>query len=79
MTQKVLRVGSSAAVTIPKQSLAELGLKVGDSVRVAIHPLKKSVIITPEKSLSKHEERVAALTIRFIDRYRSDIDALAKV
>ena len=32
MTQKVLRVGSSAAVTIPKKSLEELGLKPGDEV-----------------------------------------------
>lgn len=78
MTQKVLRVGSSAAVTIPKKSLAELGLKVGDTVRVAVNPEKKTVVISPQNHISKDEERVADLTLRFIKRYRSDIDALAK-
>lgn len=33
MTQKVLKVGDSAAVTIPKRSLEELGPKVGEMSR----------------------------------------------
>ena len=47
MTQKVLKVGSSAAVTIPKKSLEELGLKVGDRVAVEIDKKSKAVIIKP--------------------------------
>jgi len=35
MVQKVLKVGSSAAVTIPKKSLEELGLKIGDRVKIS--------------------------------------------
>lgn len=45
MTQKVLKVGSSAAVTIPKRSLGELGLKIGDQVTVEIEKKTKSVHI----------------------------------
>ena len=59
MTQKVLKVGSSAAVTIPKKSLKELGLKIGDSVIVVVG--KKSVVIRPQKILSKRDRELGGL------------------
>ncbi len=40
MTQKVIRIGSSAGVTIPKKQLEELGLAVGDEVHVTLEPVK---------------------------------------
>ena len=76
MTQKVLKVGSSAAVTIPKKSLEELAIKIGDDVTVEID--KKSVIIKPQKRLSEEDIKVAKLTLNFINRYREDLEALAK-
>jgi len=77
MTQKVLKVGSSAAVTIPKKSLVDLGLKIGDHVRLKI--TKKSVTITPVKAqLSREDEKVLKLTLNFIGRYRKDLEALAR-
>lgn len=77
MTQKVLKVGSSAAVTIPKKSLAELGLKIGDQVRLKI--TKKSVTITPATAhLSPKDEKILKLTTSFIDRYRKDLEALSR-
>ena len=36
MTQKVLKIGSSAAVIIPKKSLKELGLRPGDEVSLEV-------------------------------------------
>lgn len=76
MTQKVLKVGSSAAVTLSKASLEELGLKIGDRVIVEVN--KKSVIIKPQKQLSKEDQKIARLTLNFINRYRKDLEALAK-
>ena len=76
MTQKVLKVGSSAAVTIPKKSLKELGLKIGDSVIVVVG--KKSVVIRPQKILSKRENKIAELTLNFVNRYRKDLENLSK-
>ena len=78
MTQKLLRVGSSAAVTIPKKSLKELGLKIGDEVRVAVDTKEKTVIIEPVGQLSKADKRIAKLTLDFINRYREDLEALAR-
>lgn len=77
MTQKVLRVGSSAAVTIPKKSLKELGLRVGDRVVVDVNPEKQSVTISAAKKKNSERDRVARLTIQFIKRYRRDLEALA--
>ena len=41
MTQKIIQIGSSAGVTIPKKQLEELGLHVGDEVKITIDPVKQ--------------------------------------
>lgn len=42
MTQKVIKIGSSAGVTIPKKQLEELGISIGDEVKVTIEPTVSS-------------------------------------
>lgn len=78
MTQKVLKVGTSAAVTIPKDSLKELGLKIGDKVTVEVDKRRRIVSIKAEEKVSSRQSRIAKLTLDFIDKYRDDIEALAK-
>ena len=39
MVQKVIKIGSSVGVTIPKKQLAELGITVGDKVKLTIEPV----------------------------------------
>ncbi len=76
MTQKVLRVGSSAAVTIPKKSLEELGLKIGDRITIDLDKKNKIVSFRPlQKGVDKE---VLQWTKKFIDRYRPALEALAK-
>ena len=79
MIQKVLRVGSSAAVTIPKKSLKELGLKIGDSISLEIDTGDKSVSIRSMRApkLSARQRKVDKLALDFIKRYRKDLEALA--
>lgn len=43
MVQKVIKIGSSAGVTIPKKQLQELGIAIGDNVELSIKPLKSSM------------------------------------
>ncbi|MEK7129032.1 MAG: AbrB/MazE/SpoVT family DNA-binding domain-containing protein [Patescibacteria group bacterium] len=76
MTQKVLKVGSSAAVTIPKKSLAELGLKIGDSVTLSINRAQKRVTIEP--FVVTVDKELSQWTKRFIEQYRPALEALAK-
>lgn len=75
MTQKLLKVGSSAAVTIPKKSLKELGLKIGDEVRVEVDIKERTVIIESAKNVSKE---VLSWTDKFIKQYRTALEALAQ-
>ena len=78
MTQKVLKVGPSAAVIIPKKSLEELGIRIGDEVRVEVRPERKEVSIKPAKKLSKENANIARLTLNFINRYHRDLEVLAR-
>ena len=75
MIQKVLKVGSSAAVTLSKTSLEELGLKIGDRVIVEVDKKRPAVVI---KSLKKVDKEILDWTRKFIDRYRPALEALAK-
>lgn len=77
MIQKVLKVGSSVAVTIPKKSLKELGLKAGDSVYVEVNRADRVVSFRPVKAASR-SEKITELTLNFINRYRGDLEALAR-
>jgi antitoxin component of MazEF toxin-antitoxin module len=43
MTQKIIQIGSSAGVTIPKKKLEELGLAIGDEVSINIRPTKANL------------------------------------
>ena len=41
MVQKVIKIGSSAGVTIPKKQLKELGIVIGDDVKISIEVIKE--------------------------------------
>ena len=76
MTQKVLQIGSSAGVIIPKKSLLELGLKLGDQVNVEVDTKRKKVFIEPvSKTVDKE---LLNWTRKFIDKYRPALEALAR-
>ena len=75
MIQKVLRVGSSAAVTIPKKSLKELGLKIGDSVSLEVDVRKQKVVI--EAAAEVVDKEMVAWARKFIAKYRPALEALA--
>jgi len=77
MTQKVLQIGSSAGVTLSKDTLKTLGLKIGDQVLVTVDEQAQLATLGPVKRKSSTNEKIAKLTLRFIERYRSDLEALA--
>ena len=65
MTQKVIKIGSSAGVTIPKKVLEKLSIKIGDEVDVSVKPTQKV------------RKEVLDWTNRFIEQYHSALKALA--
>ena len=78
MVNKVLKVGDSAAVTIPRRVLKEMGIGVGDKVTVTFHPKKNELVIQPLPAAGQVvSDRVARLTAQFMDRYRKALEQLA--
>ncbi|MDO8474533.1 MAG: hypothetical protein Q7S62_03270 [bacterium] len=76
MTQKVLQVGSSAGIIIPKKTLGELGLRIGDQVNLEANIKQKKLVIVPvSKTVDKE---LLNWTRKFIDKYRSALEALAR-
>ena len=76
MTQKVLKVGDSAAVIIPEKSLKELGLRPGDEVSVEVDKKQRKVLIEP--LMKEIDKGLLDWTRKFIERYRPALEALAK-
>lgn len=80
MNQKVLKIGTSLGITIPKQAAESLRLRAGDSIRVDFSPENNLLTVRPKLENSKgsvRRARIARLTSDFIERYRADLEALA--
>jgi len=75
MIQKIIKVGSSAAVTIPKKALEELNLRIGDSITVATNKAQKRVTIEP---IARVDAELVDWADGFIKKYRPALEALAK-
>lgn len=67
MIQKVLKIGSSAGVTIPKKTMEQLNIAIGDKISFKIEPVKQKI-----------STELVEWTDAFIKRYRKDLDKLAQ-
>lgn len=80
LIQKVIKVGNSAAVTLPKDFLKSAKVKVGDQVHLEIDDSVGAAIISaqgnPYKSVSPD---VAQWTKGFIERNRRALKELANL
>lgn len=65
MIQKIIRVGNSVAVTIPKKVMEEKNLNVGDNVDISLEPVFKA------------DSEIHDLTQKLIKRYRPALEELA--
>ena len=69
MSQKVIKIGSSLGVTIPKSEIAKLHIMPGDEVDITI---QKKVT-----RLAKHEKLLKSLE-SFMNTYDKDLRQLSK-
>ncbi|HTE57574.1 MAG TPA: hypothetical protein VK694_02435 [Verrucomicrobiae bacterium] len=67
MTYRIIKVGSSAGVIIPKKQLEELGLRIGDDAQIDVKKPKQN----------KHEKFMNDLE-KFMDTYDQDLKNLAQ-
>ena len=75
MTQKVIKVGSSAAVVIPKKSLKGLGISIGDDVAVEVNTTERILSI---RASGTADRELLEWSRKFIKRYRPALEALAR-
>jgi antitoxin component of MazEF toxin-antitoxin module len=63
LMQQVRQVGHSYVVTIPKEEVERLGLRVNDLVAVEVRKLQVTPQLTPEIAVAHHwsRERYAAV------------------
>ncbi|MDP2641589.1 MAG: AbrB/MazE/SpoVT family DNA-binding domain-containing protein [Candidatus Yanofskybacteria bacterium] len=78
MTQKVIKIGKSTGITIPKEILEKMRLRAGDRVAVEYDARRGSLMMKTTKKISARQKRIAELTQNFIERYRKDLEELAK-
>ena len=75
MTQKIIKIGSSVGVTIPKSSLKDLGFKEGDKVEVVVDKVSRTVTIAPTVGIDKE---LVEWTDSFIGKYKKALDELSR-
>jgi putative addiction module antidote len=77
MVQKVLQIGSSVGVTISKETLKALHIKVGDLINVDVDKKRGSIVILPLRK-SRNDAEFSDWTKEFLSQYGPALKALAK-
>tara|TARA_B100001971_G_C17984779_1_gene429242 strand:- start:46 stop:297 length:252 start_codon:yes stop_codon:yes gene_type:complete len=79
MAQKIVKIGNSLGVTIPKDSAEKLGWNPGDSVDLDTDNQTGEITISLSSTdnLSQEDKRVIKHGLDFIKRYRKDLKSLA--
>lgn len=78
MEQKVVQIGNSAGVIIPKSLRQQAGLKVG--VKVSIKKSKSGVMVFPKKSMKLKgvDVKFMKMVDGFMERHKDVLRELAK-
>jgi len=81
MIRKIIWTGSSLAVTLPKDVVAELKLKAGDEVDVSVHPLSGAIVVRAGVRYvegGRVTGRFTRASRKILDRYDGAFRELAK-
>lgn len=68
-TQKIIKIGTSAGVTIPAKELKRAGVKPGDEVKVSFEP-----VVPPQADA--HTIEVVELAQKLIERHKQALKNL---
>ncbi len=69
MKQKVIKIGSSAGIIIPKSELKRLNVSVGEEIEVAVKSAGK---------VSQADTETLKIAEDILRRYHADFEALAR-
>lgn len=68
--QKIIRIGSSAGVTIPAKEMKRQNIEFGDEVEVIVRPASKTT--------QKADQEIIDSARKILENYRQDFENLAK-
>lgn len=71
MSQKIIRIGSSQGVTISQGLMSELGLRVGDEVKLSVDKKRGAIEVQP--AVDEHIQNLLVDAKRLIREYRSEL------
>lgn len=77
MVHKIIDVGRSKAVVIPKEIVEKAGFKQGSRVDVTFNPEDGSVVLRPVKKAGKLDPRFVRALERGLTRYGRVLQQLA--
>lgn len=77
MSQKVLQIGTSAGITLSKDILKTLGLRIGDHVTVDVDAKHGGLVVLPLRA-KKDDAEFSAWTEKFLSQYGPALKALAR-
>lgn len=77
MTRKIIKIGSSVGITLPKALLTQMGLSVGDAVVISEDKNTGCVSIEPEKKKYAPDKENVEWAKEFVERYRPALEELA--
>ncbi len=77
MANKIIKIGSSAAVTIPKKVLGNLAIAIGDKVFVNVDGKNRRIIIEPLVNFQLEDEKAQHIE-EFIKKYKKDLEKLSE-
>ncbi|MGB1249105.1 MAG: AbrB/MazE/SpoVT family DNA-binding domain-containing protein [Candidatus Promineifilaceae bacterium] len=79
MVRKIFKTGNSLVISLPKESLQQLGLTEGSTLNIAFDPKSQQIILEPVVTLVDDiDAELTQQLDQFIDQYRPALDALAK-
>jgi antitoxin component of MazEF toxin-antitoxin module len=81
MTRKIVKTGSSLAVTLPSDVVSTFKLKAGDEVDVSVHPQTGAIIVRAGMQYvegGKVTRRFRSASKKILDRYDAAFRELAK-
>lgn len=81
MKRKIVKTGSSLAVTLPREVVNDFNLAAGDEVDVSVHPRSGAIIIRADVNYfdkGKVTRRFKEASRRVLDQYGTAFEKLAK-
>lgn len=77
--QKIIRVGNSAAITIPKEFLQQSGLRIGDEMALDMNPELKYIYAKPKDDKSVMTPEFKEWLDKFVEKYKPLLKKMARI